>query len=156
MAWALELPVVGISSLQTVAMNALGFSGGIVPLFDARRGQVYTGLYRSEQVVTVRNELPDRIMLLTDWLMELKEEVGDESLLFMGEDLRIHQPVIQDTLGNQAIFPAPTLSHPRAAQTGWLALQEFMQGKGTDAHELVPDYLQVAEAEAKWLAKQQK
>ena len=47
LAWTLNIPLVGISSLEALAAGAgRYFDGCISPLFDARRGQIYTGLYQ--------------------------------------------------------------------------------------------------------------
>ncbi|HZG13472.1 MAG TPA: tRNA (adenosine(37)-N6)-threonylcarbamoyltransferase complex dimerization subunit type 1 TsaB [Candidatus Bathyarchaeia archaeon] len=152
MAWSLQIPVVGVSSLQAVAMNAFGFSGGIIPLFDARRGQVYTGYYQADKAGVAELVLDERIMLLTDWLAVIKEQAKGAPLLFLGDDTSVHRETILAQLGEQAVFAPVSFNHPRAAHIGWLG-QKIMKQAGT-VHELVPEYLQVAEAEAKWLAKQ--
>lgn len=153
MAWSLNLPVVGVSSLQAVAMNALGFPGLIVPLFDARRGQVYTGAYRTEGMASVQLQGKEAIILLRDWLPMLREEAQGAPILFLGEDVRLHRETIVQELGEQAQFASPAMNHPRAAHIGFLAMRHLQDGK--NAHELVPEYLQLAEAEAKWLAQKQ-
>lgn len=153
MAWSLNLPVVGVSSLQAVAMNALGFPGLIVPLFDARRGQVYTGAYRTEGMASVQLQGKEAIILLRDWLPMLREQAQGAPILFLGEDVRLHRETIVQELGEQAQFASPAMNHPRAAHIGFLAMRHLQDGK--NAHELVPEYLQLAEAEAKWLAQKQ-
>ena len=45
LAWTLNIPLSGVSSLEALAANGRYFNGLVSPLFDARRGQVYTGLY---------------------------------------------------------------------------------------------------------------
>lgn len=153
MAWSLGLPVIGVSSLQAVAMNALGFAGLIVPLFDARRGQVYTGCYRSEGMEAIREQVNEQIILLKEWLPLLHEQAEGKPILFLGEDVRLHREVIGQALGDQAHFASPAFNHPRAAHIGYLALCQLADGH--NAHELMPEYLQLAEAEAKWLAQKQ-
>jgi tRNA threonylcarbamoyladenosine biosynthesis protein TsaB len=153
MAWSLNIPVVGVSSLQAVAMNALGFSGGIIPLFDARRGQVYTGYYDTEGMRTVSPRLSERIILLREWLPLVSGEAEGRPLLFLGDDVALHRETIVQTLGERAQFAPASFNHPRAAHIGFLALSGIREGG--NAHQLTPEYLQVAEAEAKWLAKTQ-
>lgn len=153
MAWSLNLPVVGISSLQAVAMNAAGFPGLIVPLFDARRGQVYSGCYRTDERDFVYLQENEKIILLQEWLPALREQAQGDPILFLGEDVRLHREAIVQGLGKQARFAAPAHNHPRAAHIGYLAMARLQEGK--NAHELVPEYLQLAEAEAKWLAQKQ-
>ncbi|WP_019123960.1 tRNA (adenosine(37)-N6)-threonylcarbamoyltransferase complex dimerization subunit type 1 TsaB [Brevibacillus massiliensis] len=151
MAWSLNIPVIGVSSLQAVAANAGGYSGMIVPLFDARRGQVYTGGYRSGPDMTAREVLPERIILLRDWLPMAAEAAADGPVLFLGDDVSIHRSVITEVLGEQAQFAPPFFNHPRAAGIGWLAAKQI--GRAGNVHQLVPEYLQLAEAEAKLKAR---
>jgi len=152
-AWSLNLPVVGVSSLQAVAMNALGFADLIVPLFDARRGQVYTGCYTSRGLDSLDVLEKERIILLQEWLPLMRDRAGGRSILFLGEDVRMHRQTIEQVLGEQALFASPAFNHPRAAHIGYLAMQRLQESG--DAHALVPEYLQLAEAEAKWLAQKQ-
>ncbi|MDF2684561.1 MAG: tsaB [Brevibacillus sp.] len=153
MAWSLNLPVIGISSLQVIAMNAVGFSGLIVPLFDARRGQVYSGCYRTDRMESVLLQENEKIILLQEWLPLLREQAQGDPILFLGEDVRVHREAIVQGLGEQAHFATPAQHHPRAAHIGYLAMRRLQDGG--NAHELVPEYLQLAEAEAKWLAQKQ-
>lgn len=153
MAWSLGIPIVGVSSLHAVAAQAAFFRGGIVPLFDARRGQVYTGYYKSDDF-QVNESLPERIMLLTEWLDYLKLQTTDEQILFLGEDVSLHRSTIEDILGSRACFAVPAFNHPRAAHIACIGHKYATEAK--DVHALTPDYLQLAEAEANWLAKQQK
>ncbi|MED4754235.1 tRNA (adenosine(37)-N6)-threonylcarbamoyltransferase complex dimerization subunit type 1 TsaB [Brevibacillus choshinensis] len=153
MAWSLNLPVIGISSLQVVAMNAVGFPGLIVPLFDARRGQVYSGCYRTEGMESVLLQENEKIILLQEWLPLLRERAQGDPILFLGEDVHLHREAIVQGLGEQARFATPAQHHPRAAHIGYLAMRRLQDGG--NAHELVPEYLQLAEAEAKWLAQKQ-
>lgn len=169
MAWALGIPVVGVSSLLAVAANAWGFAGGIIPMFDARRGQVYTGYYQSANTgvseaqsqagIPLASEarMPlligqERIILLTDWLGIIKEQAQGAPLLFLGDDTAIHRETIITALGAQALFAPSSFNHPRAAHIGIAACGQLEQAGS--AHDLVPEYLQVSEAEAKWLANQ--
>lgn len=152
MAWSLGIPVVGISSLQAVAMNAFGFFGGIIPLFDARRGQVYTGYYQASLQGVAELVMAERIILLSDWLLLIKEQAKGAPLLFLGDDAAMHRETIVAALGEQAMFAPASFNHPRAAHIGLLG--RMLLSQAGSPHALVPEYLQVAEAEAKWLAKQ--
>jgi tRNA threonylcarbamoyladenosine biosynthesis protein TsaB len=151
MGWSLDIPVVGVSSLEAVAANAIGFSGLIVPLFDARRGQVYSGCFASDGQ-TLGTVLSERIVPLVEWLPEVMEAAGERPVLFLGDDVPIHRATIVERLGDHARFAPPAFNHPRAAHIGWMGAQRL--AAAGNPHALVPEYLQVAEAEAKWLAKQ--
>lgn len=145
LAWTLKIPLVGVSSLAILAAPLTRyFSGMVSPIFDARRGQVYTGLYQSVQgQLTVVEK--DQLVLSKDWAEKLKQ--GSDKILFVGNDLPLHQETIQNILGEQAVFANVTELNPRPAELALL-------GKdlpGEDVHTFVPNYIRLAEAEAKWL-----
>lgn len=145
LAWSLNIPLVGISSLELLA-SGVGryFDGFISPLFDARRGQIYTALYQYKDgsLTTVK---PDQLVMMADWAADLKSRT--EKILFVGNDLPIHQSTISDVLGDKAVFASITEHNPRPSELGLLGLDK----EGEDIHSFVPNYIRLAEAEAKWL-----
>ncbi|MCM3603357.1 tRNA (adenosine(37)-N6)-threonylcarbamoyltransferase complex dimerization subunit type 1 TsaB [Robertmurraya korlensis] len=145
LAWTLQIPLVGVSSIEVLAASAARyFSGYVAPLFDARRGQVYTGLYRSQNgsLETVKK---DQLVLATDWTEHLKEL--SEPVLFVGNDLPIHREVLANMMGDQARFAHYTEHNPRPGELAHLGLHR----EPVDIHTFVPNYIRLAEAEAKWL-----
>lgn len=145
LAWTLNIPLVGISSLEIAASSAgRYFNGSISPLFDARRGQIYTGLYRFiEGKLSVIEK--DQLILSKDWALELEKR--PEDILFVGNDLPLHRSVLEETLLSKAFFAEMTEHNPRPSELALL-------GKdlpGEDVHSFVPNYIRLAEAEAKWL-----
>jgi tRNA threonylcarbamoyladenosine biosynthesis protein TsaB len=145
MAWSLKIPLVGVSSLEILASGTgRYFDGFISPLFDARRGQVYTGLYQFQNgKLTTAKE--DRLVMLADWVNVLKE--SSKPILFVGNDLPLHQAKIGETLGSHAIIGAVTEHNPRPSELALLGKDR----PGDDLHSFVPNYIRMAEAETKWL-----
>lgn len=145
LAWSLHLPLVGISSLEVLAAGAgRYFNGAVAPIFDARRGQVYSGLYRyqNNELVTVQN---DALVMMAEWAEKLKST--EKQILFIGNDLNIHRPTIEEILGDQAIFAEVTENNPRPSELALLGKDKPAE----DIHSFVPNYIRMAEAEAKWL-----
>ncbi|WP_216831755.1 tRNA (adenosine(37)-N6)-threonylcarbamoyltransferase complex dimerization subunit type 1 TsaB [Alkalihalobacterium elongatum] len=150
LAWTLNIPIVGVSSLEVLAQNGRFFNGYICPFFDARRGQVYTGLYKADkQDVSIQEK--DQLILLSDWLELLK--TLEQDVLFLSNDLSLHQESIEAVLGNRALFPHVSMQNPRPSE---LALIGLGREPHSNTHEFVPQYLQLAEAEVKWLEAQNK
>ncbi|MGW8460616.1 tRNA (adenosine(37)-N6)-threonylcarbamoyltransferase complex dimerization subunit type 1 TsaB [Bacillus atrophaeus] len=147
LAWSLNVPISSVSSLEALAANGRYFNGLISPLFDARRGQVYTGLYEYNDGL-LHPVLPDRNVLLTEWLGMLKEK--GQQVLFLGHDTAIHDQTIQDILAHQAVMGDTVLHNPRPSELAYLGAEK----EAEDVHQLVPDYLRLAEAEAKWIESQ--
>jgi tRNA threonylcarbamoyladenosine biosynthesis protein TsaB len=147
LAWSLNIPLIPVSSLAVLASSGRYFNGYISPVFDARRGQVYTGLYKWDGDMIHQIE-EDRNLLLADWAEKLKEY--DREILFVGNDVSIHEAVIKEVLEDQAKI-APYVSHnPRPSELAFIGSQ--LEEK--TAHEVVPNYIRMAEAEVKWLESQ--
>ncbi|GGC97263.1 tRNA (adenosine(37)-N6)-threonylcarbamoyltransferase complex dimerization subunit type 1 TsaB [Thalassobacillus devorans] len=146
MGWALNIPVIGVSSLEVLAYQGMYFNGSICPFFDARRGLVYTGLY-DQDMKLLKDETN---MLMAEWLEELKER--EEPILFLSQDVELHREAIEEILGDQAIIPPQACHAPRPS-----ALALAGENKEAESlHGLVPNYLRLVEAEAKWLEQQEK
>lgn len=147
LAWTLNIPLSGVSSLETLAANGRYFNGYISPLFDARRGQVYTGLYEY-----INGELSiileDCNILSSEWASCLKER--NLPVLFVGQDVEIHREVISQVLGDLAFFAPNQLFNPRPSELAFIGKAKIEE----DIHHFVPNYVRLAEAEAKWLEQQ--
>ncbi|WP_226677646.1 tRNA (adenosine(37)-N6)-threonylcarbamoyltransferase complex dimerization subunit type 1 TsaB [Rossellomorea aquimaris] len=147
LAWSLSIPLIPVSSLATLASSGRYFSGYIVPLFDARRGQVYTGLYEFQGDQLVCKE-EDRNVMLEEWVIKLKEL--DKDILFVGNDVSLHENKIQEVLGKQVRIATFVSHNPRPSELAYIG----MGLKETTAHEVLPNYIRMAEAEVKWLESQ--
>ncbi|MFK2827186.1 tRNA (adenosine(37)-N6)-threonylcarbamoyltransferase complex dimerization subunit type 1 TsaB [Bacillus sp. B190/17] len=147
LAWSLGIPLVGISSLAVLAASAHYYPSYISPIFDARRGRVYTGLYRFEEG-KLTNVKEDKNLSLTDWCSELKEL--NQEVMFVGSDVRLHESFIRETMGRQVVLGNISVSYPRPSELARLGLHE----PAVDLHSFVPNYIRLAEAEAKWLEQQ--
>lgn len=151
LAWALRIPLVGVSSMEVIAWNASFFTGFISPLFDARRGQVYTGLYRGNgsEVMPVEQE---RIIHIDDWLERIS--LLQEPILFLGDDTAQFREKLTGRLGELAQYAAPEYNVPRAAHAARLGWKKIMAGDIDQIDSFSPAYLQLTEAEVKWMATQ--
>ncbi|SFB38074.1 tRNA threonylcarbamoyladenosine biosynthesis protein TsaB [Lentibacillus halodurans] len=147
MAWALDIPVVGVTSLEVLAWQGRFYGGYICPLFDARRGLVYTGLY---QVYHNSLELVDeeKNILMEDWLKVLAKM--QKKVLFLSPDIKLHQKMIQDYLGDSAIIPDGPFHMADPSHLAFAGLHKLPEA----IHTLTPNYLRLAEAEANWLEKE--
>jgi tRNA threonylcarbamoyladenosine biosynthesis protein TsaB len=149
LAWSLNIPLVGVSSLEIIAASVgRYFNGYISPLFDARRGQLYTGLYQYQNGV-IQTIYKDQNVLTTNWVETLKSL--DQQILFVGNDLPIHREVIEKGLGEKALFAEITEQNPRPSELGLLGKDRLAE----DIHSFVPNYIRMAEAEVNWLKANQ-
>lgn len=149
LAWTLKIPLSSVSSLAVLAAGGRYFNGVISPLFDARRGQIYTGLYAFEKG-SLTEQISDRNMPAIEWAQILKDR--NEPVLFIGHDASIHQEALKEILGDLAFFAPPSLYNPRPGELALLGRDQDEE----DVHQFVPNYARLAEAEAKWLEAQEK
>jgi tRNA threonylcarbamoyladenosine biosynthesis protein TsaB len=147
LAWTLNIPVVDVSSLAVLASSGRYFNGLISPLFDARRGQLYTGLYKftNGRLECLKE---DANLPAEQWAEMLSE--FDDKVLFVGHDVKIHQEVLKNRLGDQAVVGDMTSHNPRPSEL----IRLGMDVSDKNVHALVPNYIRLAEAEAKWRESQ--
>ncbi|HSO57437.1 MAG TPA: tRNA (adenosine(37)-N6)-threonylcarbamoyltransferase complex dimerization subunit type 1 TsaB [Paenisporosarcina sp.] len=149
LAWTLKVPVVGISSLQTLAANGSLFNGLICPIMDARRGNVFSAIYSNELIV----DLPDGHYALDTILETLAPK--EDYVLFVGKDVSIHWEAIQRVLGERAVRAPFYLDLPRASVVIEQAKKKPLPSI-EETHHFVPEYKRITEAETNWKADQLK
>lgn len=148
LAWTLQKPLVGISSLKALAANAALYNGLICPIFDARRGNVYTGVYQGQALEAIVEDYHTHIADLLERLKALETPI-----LFVGTDVDIFWDNIVEVLGDTAKRAPFSLDLPRATEVIRLATK--MELPSVEAtHHFVPQYKRIAEAEANWLKEQ--
>lgn len=148
LAWTLQKPLVGVSSLKTLAANAALYNGLICPIFDARRGNVYTAVYQGEALEAL---VEDHHAHIDDLLVRLK--ALEQPILFVGTDVDIFWENIVQILGEHAVRAPFSIDLPRATEVIHLATK--MELPSVEAtHHFVPQYKRIAEAEANWLKEQ--
>lgn len=146
LAWAHEIPLVGVSSLKVIAANSAADSAHfIVPVFDARRNNIYTGLYQRNKDGTLTEVTADLHVASEKYAELLAEKKGTFELI--GLDAPKFLETFKEKLGECVQLAHPTQNVPRASVLAFLAQDE----KETPAHKLVPSYLKLAEAEENWL-----
>ncbi|QFG00449.1 tRNA (adenosine(37)-N6)-threonylcarbamoyltransferase complex dimerization subunit type 1 TsaB [Psychrobacillus glaciei] len=144
LAWTLNIPIFSVSSLHVLAGNVPHFPGVVCAIMDARRGNVFAGIYTNSEVVKEAH------MSLVE-LLKTVDEMG-QPVLFVGMDVAIHWGQIKEVLGDKVHRPNAAFDLPSAAVLIELAKKE----EPADVHMTVPEYLRVTEAEANWMKEQKK
>ncbi|GEL66684.1 tRNA (adenosine(37)-N6)-threonylcarbamoyltransferase complex dimerization subunit type 1 TsaB [Marinilactibacillus psychrotolerans] len=144
LAWTKEIELVGISSLKVIAGNAQQIEGSlIVPVMDARRGNIYTGLYTYKNQELIELER-DRHVSAKEWAQELASK--HEIVQMIGTDLEKHLPIFKPYLKENLLLLPSYQQLPRASVLAMLGAQE----EPTDIHTFVPEYAKLTEAEENW------
>ena len=147
LALALGRPVVGVSSLRTLAMQ-LPFSRlPVWSLVDARKNEVYACPFdcRSgypEPLAAEKVTAPERLMA----------SISGEAV-FIGSGAEAYRPLIRKIMGERSFFAPKPVHLPRASSAALLAWKEYQAGRSLSAAQLFPLYIRPSEAEIAW-AKQ--
>lgn len=143
LAWTLQKELVGISSLEVLAANATSIGPYIIPVMDARRGNIYTGLYKWIDGKLTAVE-PDTHISADKWAEYLSKKDGE--FVLVGEDHLKHSETFKAQLTNRVSAALPYQHLPKASVLGILGLSR----KTEEVHTFTPDYLKLAEAEENW------
>ena len=129
-------------------MDAMGYclygaSALICPMLDARRQQVYTGLYRYEEKFEIVKE--QYITDIHTLIAELNER--GERVIFLGDGVPVNRAVIEEEMKVPYSFAPAQASRQRASAVAALGAVYLAEGKTETAAEHKPDYLRKSQAE---------
>ena len=140
---ALGKPLIHIPTMDAMAYGLYGSSALICPMMDARRNQVYTGLYRYEkEFKVVKVQWPADFHEL---IRELNER--GERVIFLGDGVPVCRPVIEAEMKVPYDLAPAHVNRQRAAAVAALGAVYFSEGRIETAAEHKPDYLRKSQAE---------
>ncbi len=141
---ALNIPLIHVPTLDAMAYNAFGYDGIICPIMDARRSQVYTGIYSFEgaDLKTHQESTAISIMDLVEQLNSMKRKV-----LFIGDGIPVFTEFIKENADFEYCFAPANMNRQRAASVAMLGALYYTQGHIEQPEEHLPEYLRVSQAE---------
>lgn len=160
---ALEKPLIHVPTVDGLAYNLYGCQDIICPIMDARRKQVYTGMYTfarrelegSKQTELVLDVLEAQNASPIDELIE-RLNIHGRPVVFLGDGVPVYQDVIREKMRVPFSFAPASANRQRAAVVGALGIQYYKEGKFETAMEHQPDYLRVSQAERERAEKERK
>ncbi|WP_407887066.1 tRNA (adenosine(37)-N6)-threonylcarbamoyltransferase complex dimerization subunit type 1 TsaB [Levilactobacillus sp. N40-8-2] len=146
LAATLNIDMVAVSSLATLAANVPVEGALVAPIFDARNQNAFAGLYR------IKNGVPT--VVIADVHIGVAEFLAavnkyGEPVWFLG-DAANFKDLIATTISAATPAISPWLNLPQVATIGLLGQQ---LAPVSDVDRFVPNYLRLTQAEAEWRAK---
>lgn len=141
---ALDKPLVAVPTVEALAYNLYGTTGLICPMMDARRNQVYTGIYRYEN--GEMSVVCDQEAVKVDELAADLNARG-EHVTFLGDGVPVYKERLSELLTVKFDFAPAHLSRQRAGAVGALGMKYYAQGRIQSAREHQPEYLRLSQAE---------
>ncbi|WP_419871654.1 tRNA (adenosine(37)-N6)-threonylcarbamoyltransferase complex dimerization subunit type 1 TsaB [Candidatus Pristimantibacillus sp. PTI5] len=175
LAWVWDKPLIGVSSLEALAYgawhrhsedkaeqgNTLEGEHWVLPIMDARRGQVYSSGFSMAAGTEWSRWLDDGVRLMKDFVDLLEQRLAEQkgrvlSLSLVG-DLTLHE---QEAARLKQVGEAAGVAvrlQPFIQEGQWIARLGRIRleaGMVEDPHTFIPNYTQLTEAEVVWKAKQ--
>ncbi|RAP73720.1 tRNA (adenosine(37)-N6)-threonylcarbamoyltransferase complex dimerization subunit type 1 TsaB [Paenibacillus montanisoli] len=166
LAWVWQKPLVGVSSLEALGYGAWQSAKNrvtvrpvwIVPIMDARRGQVYTSSFEAAGSTqgSWKRLAKDGIRMMNDWADKLAadacslEAASKPAAIWVVGELQLHQAEV-DRLRSLSpdieVLGIPYVLEGRSVAA--LGLARLAAGESDEAHTFIPNYTQLTEAEVK-------
>jgi tRNA threonylcarbamoyladenosine biosynthesis protein TsaB len=141
LAAALDIPIVGICTLEALAHQGRGHLPLVCPMIDARRGEIYWALFRIEKSVFV-SQAPACALPVADAIRDIEEPCE-----FVGNGALLYRDAILDKFGAAATI-AWRFSHTiRASTVASLGMARLLNGDLDEVETLVPYYIRKSDAE---------
>ncbi|NMB43635.1 MAG: tRNA (adenosine(37)-N6)-threonylcarbamoyltransferase complex dimerization subunit type 1 TsaB [Clostridiales bacterium] len=140
----LDIPIIPVPTVDGLAYNLYKTKGVICPLMDARRNQVYTGIYKWDQ---------DEFVVLSEQkavgIEEIAKEINqiNEEVIFLGDGVSVFEGQLKEMIKVPYTFAPPHVSKQRAGAIGALGLEMYKKGTMIDSDDFSPTYLRKSQAE---------
>jgi len=141
-------PIVGVSSLDALAMQTFPSSYLICSILDARRGEVYCSRYRIDNRI-MKKEGDEQVLSPAKAVRDI-----NEPCVFIGNGVVLYHKLIEDTLGGLAYFAPFFQNTIRASTVAYLSMDRFEKNDTDDVSMFVPRYIRKSDAELNFRAKE--
>ena len=148
MGLALKKDIVEVPTLEGLAFNLCGTDKYVCPLMDARRNQVYTGIYRfvEKDHEWVMEEVYEQTAEDIKDIIATCNELGHD-VIFLGDGVPVYKKQIEELMTVPYSFAPANMNRQRAASLGALACTYAREGKTVSAAAHEPEYLRKSQAE---------
>jgi len=141
---ALQKPLIAVPTLEALAFNLFGTGQLICPMMDARRSQVYTGLYEFDQKeLKVKKE--QSTISVDEMMVEINN--SEREIIFLGDGVTAYQAFIEEKIKVPYQFAPVHLNRQRAGSIGALGMIYYQKNRIQTASQHEPVYLRVSQAE---------
>lgn len=148
LAFAMEKPIVPVPTLEGLAYQMYGTDAAVCPIMDARRSQVYTGIY---EFVDGKDRYDMRVIkeqcaVSFDEIAEALNSLGRRTV-FIGDGIPVFRERMREVLQIPYTLAPAHRSRQSAACIAALGSVYYAQGKIVSGAEHVPEYLRLSQAE---------
>lgn len=140
-------PVVGVSALEAVAIQSSAKTPTVVPVLDARRGQVYFGVYRRTRA-GLALEGDEFVVTPVEFAAKLGDAAKDGAFTIATPDAEVISLLAPHFPPDSAAIE--TVSSVLGPHIGRIGYERALRGEVTDALALDANYVRRTDAEMQW------
>lgn len=143
-----SLPIIPVPTLDAIAYGAFGQNSVLCPLMDARRSEVYSGLYSFEGENFIIHE-PAVARPITDQVRAaeaLAEKLG-KPVMYLGDGLPVFADEIRKIASVPYLFAPAHLRCQHAGAVASLGARLYLSGRKESCYTFEPVYLRKSQAE---------
>lgn len=144
LAFAMEKPIIPVPTLEGLAYQMYGTKDLVCPIMDARRSQVYTGIY--EFVSMDLRVIKEQCAVSFDEIAEALNRLG-RPVVFVGDGIPVFQDRMREVLQVPYSLAPAHRNRQSAACIAALGSVYYAQGRAVSGAEHVPEYLRLSQAE---------
>ncbi len=147
-ALARGIPIIGISSLEALALSVQG-NGLVAAFIDARRGELFSALYEvthDDGWPSARKILTERVTKAAQSVAEIKDRIGMSKVIVTGNGIGPYQQEIRDGLGVGAVILPKLRWAPSAFWMARIGLELFNKYGQDNLDATEPVYLREPDA----------
>lgn len=148
---AMGKPIIEIPTLDGLACNLYGTDKLVCPIMDARRNQVYTGIYEfvPKEEAPVSYKLKSLLPQCAVSVEEIAQKCNSFSreVIFLGDGVPAYEKQLAELMKVPYGFAPAHMNRQRAAAFGILAAGYYKEGKVVSAADHAPEYLRLSQAE---------
>jgi tRNA threonylcarbamoyl adenosine modification protein YeaZ/ribosomal-protein-alanine acetyltransferase len=145
---ALNIPIIPVPTVDALAYNLYRCADIICPIMDARRNQVYTGLYKFEngELEVIEKQCAVDISEIVDKINDVCTK-ENKNVIFLGDGVSVYRDKISQIIKAGYSFAPNCCNRQRAACVAALAERLYEKGIYETAADHAPDYLRLSQAE---------
>ena len=148
--FALGIPIIPVPTVDALAYNLYGSEKLICPIMDARRNQVYTGLYTFQkkdgasgyELCIIQKQCAVDIAEIVAIINDTRQET-----IFLGDGVDVYGGRIAELMRVAYSFAPACCNRQRASCVASLGIALYEKGIYQTADEHAPDYLRLSQAE---------
>lgn len=152
---AMNKPMIAVPTLDAMAYQFYGSEYVICPMMDARRSQVYTGIYtfvpekeneKTREMYFSMKTIKPQVAMSVDEIAAELNSIG-KTVILLGDGIPVYRDKLEELLKVDYILAPAHMNRQRASALAALAEVYFREGKTVDADSFSPEYLRASQAE---------